>query len=336
MGLEADRAVRLLDPVWQTLPDPFQIQVAGLFHAIADPRGVARLRPELKTPVTDFNMAGLAVQALGKGDASVLIDEILTLTNEEQAELNLGIIDAIADVPGEAVTQTLLILADESQVTDLRKAALAALAARGQTQALDDLIDVVRAEPRGTRFQAAVEALVGAHYGRVAPVLLERAKLAGASQEQFFVRMIARVGTLESFEALREIFLLPEYRYEGGQQSNVVFLGVQLANIPVARLAMLDLLDSLPRSDYRRRAALIHALANIAGAANDRSFGAPIFAALRERLFDAEEVPQIRLLSLSYLQRDILLSDAVALRAVMRASEDGMRQYLSDYLLEFC
>ena len=51
--------------------------------------------------------------------------------------------------------------------------------------------------------------------------------------------------------------------------------------------------------------------------------------------FDAGELPQIRILALDYLRKDIRLADAMALRKQLRKEPEGMQQYFSDYLYEF-
>ena len=335
MLMERERAVELLDPIWRSFPVQMQVRAAGMFVAAGDGRGVARLRPMLELPIEDVGIVALAVQAAGKGDPTLLADELLTLTNEDYEALNLLIIDTISGVPGGPVSDTLVTLTLEHKPLQVQQAALRALLKRGETAELDALVEIVRSEPRGAPFQRAVANLVGAKYAKAVPVLLERLKKAGESQESYFIRMIAQIRAPESFEALTEIFMRPEYRYEKENYSNVTFLGVQLANVDVAWSAMIELMESLPQSDYRRRGTLIHTLANIAGAFPGEERTAEIYDALRRRLFDAEELPQIRILSLNYLRKDIRLSDAMRLRSRMRRDEEGLRMYFSDYLREF-
>jgi hypothetical protein len=129
----------------------------------------------------------------------------------------------------------------------------------------------------------------------------------------------------------------PEYVFPWRERhSNVTFLGVQFANLNRSSDAMVEFLGTLKREDYRRRAALIHALANLAGARRDEPHIADkIYAALRERVFDTAELPQIRILSLDYMRKDIGLADAMKLKAMLPKEHTGIRQYFSDYLFEF-
>ena len=335
MKFEPERAVEFLEPIWTSFPVQMQIRAAGKFVAMGDGRGVARLRPVLEFPFEDVGIVGLAVVSAGMGDSEPLLDQLLSLTNEDYEALNLLIIDAISGVPGRSVTDTLVTLTLEHKPLQVQQAALRALLGRGETAELDDLVEVVRTEPRGAVFQRAVANLVAAKYGKVVPVLLERSKKAGESLETYFIRMIARVGVPESFRALTEIFMRPEYRYEDQNYSNVTFLGVQMANIKSASDEMIELMESLPESEYRRRAVLIQTLANIAGAFPGEERSAEIYDAFRRRMLDVEELPQIRILSLEYLRKDIRLSDAMRLRSRMRREEGGLRMYFSDYLQEF-
>ena len=95
------------------------------------------------------------------------------------------------------------------------------------------------------------------------------------------------------------------------------------------------MLDSLPRKEYRRRAALLTALANIAGARSDEAWTKDVYAALRGILLDPKDVPQLRLLALDYLRKDLRIDDAMKLKRTLRKESRAMRRYLSDYLFEY-
>jgi hypothetical protein len=191
--------------------------------------------------------------------------------------------------------------------------------------------------PMNDRFRALVVDLVGAQYVPAVPVLLERSEQASREEEAYFIRRIAAINKQESLAALKAIMLRPEYRYDSwrGRHTNVTFLGIQLSNLSGAGDGILEFLRALPRTDYRRRATLIHALANMAGAHSGEPLAQSIYAALREVVFDAEDEPQVRILALDYLRKDIRLADAMQLKSRLGQEKPGLRKYFSDYLTEF-
>ncbi len=337
MKLPAQRSAKLFDPIWLSMAKDLQLHVAGVMHAAGDERGTLRLRHALKLPVEIVKRKIVAVQGANRGEAAPLVDELLALTNADYEQLNELIVETIHDVPGQRVTDTLLTLTDPSKPYQVRQRALRALHRRGYTSELDLLVETIRKEPEGTKFRNAIADLVGAQYGKAVPGLLERLKKGAQKAEIYYIRMIARINQKESFPALCEVFMRPEYVFPWRERhSNVTFLGVQFANLNRSSDAMVKFLGTLKREDYRRRAALIHALANLAGARRDEPHVADkIYAALRERVFDTAELPQIRILSLDYMRKDIGIADAMKLKAMLPKEHTGIRQYFSDYLFEF-
>ncbi len=335
--LDPKRAARLFDPMWLDMVEDLRLHVAGIMHAAGDERGTVRLRHALELPIKIPKRKMVAVQGAAKGDASPMLNELLALTNEDIEDLNLRILHAVRKIPGQLVDDTILTMTDESKPYEIRQYALLTLAERGKTAELDALVDTIRREPEGNKYRNAIADLVGARYGKAVPVLLDRMKKGARTGEIFYLKMIARINRKESFAALREVFLRPEYVYPWRTRySNVTFLGVQFANLSSCAPEMLQLLKELPKDDYRRRAAMMHTLANLAGSrSEDSAFSDPIYAALRERVFDVGEFPQVRILALDYLRKDLRIGDAMELRARLQREKTAMRQYLSDYLFEF-
>lgn len=335
--LEPKRAAQLFLPIWLNMPVDLQLHVAGVLHAAGDERGTEQLRRALVLPIKIPKKKLVAVQGATKGDPRPMLNELLALTNEDREDLNLLILNAIREIPGQVIDDTLLTLTDESKPFQIRQYALLALAERGKTTELDALVELIKQEPEGNKYRAAIADLVGARYGKAVPVLLERMKKGSQKSEVFYLRMIARINRKESFTALREVFLRPEYTLPWRERhSNVTLLGVQFSNLSTCNSEMIQLLGELPRADVRRRAALVHALANLAGSRReDTAYSDPIYAALRARVFDVEELPQMRILALDYIRKDLRLRDAMELRARLQKEKTAMRQYLSDYLIEF-
>ncbi len=337
MKLPPKRAAGLFEPLFDKLAGDLQLYVAGLMHGLGDERGTARIRIALKPPVKILTRKMVAVRGAMMGDASLFRDELLELTNEDNEGLNLALISALRSVPGDNVTDTLITMSDQSKPFPVRQAALQALVERGVTSEFEGLLEVLKTSPKNTRFRAAVADVVAAKYGRAVPFLLQRANDSTPKERVFFVRMIAAIGTKESFEALKAMFMAPEYRYVGWRErhSNVTFMGVHFSNLSGSTSEMLGLLGELPRQEYRRRAALVHALANLAGARPTEDFTKQVYAALRKIIFDRQEVPQLRILALDYLRKDVRLQDAMKLKASLNKEAKSVRQYFSDYLIEF-
>jgi HEAT repeat protein len=337
MKLPPKRAAKLFDPIWLTMPNDLQLHIAGIMHAAGDERGTVRLRHALRLPVEIVKRKIVAVQGASRGDPTPMTDELLALTNEDYEGLTELIVTTLRKIPGQRVTDTLLTLTDSSRSYQVRQLALRFLLERGETSELDLLVETVRKEPEGAKFRNAVADLVGAQYGKGATALLERLKKGSKKTEIYYIRMIARINAKESFEALREVFMRPEYVFPWRERhSNVTFLGVQLANLNRCVDEMVECLAALPRADYRRRSALIHVLANLAGAKEeDKETGAKVYSTLRKLVFDPSEIPQVRMLALDYMRKDVRLADAMRLKAALPKEKKGIRQYFSDYLFEF-
>lgn len=335
--LEPKRAAKLFAPIWLGMVEDLKLHVAGVMHAAGDQRGTVLLKQAITPPIKIQKKKVVAIQGAEKGDPTPMLDELLQLTLEDNPLLNGMIIKAIRHLKEPRIDDILLTMTGVEKTREVRQFALLALRERGHTIELDQLVEVVKTEPEGTKYRSAIADLVGARYEKVVPVLLDRMKKATSKAEIFYIRMMARINQKASFPALKEVFMRPEYTLKWRERhSNVTIMGVQFSNLSSCPGEMLGLLAELPKSDYRRRASLVHALANLAGAQIDNAATAkPIYAALRKIVFDREDLPQMRILALDYLRKDIMLDDAVELRAKLPKEKTPMRQYLSDYLFEF-
>src|SRR6185295_20180299 len=107
-------------------------------------------------------------------------------------------------------------------------------------------------------------------------------------------------------------------------------------NLTGCHAQVIELFRALPRADHVRRAHLLHTLGNMvpfgpaavapaesrASAASTRASqpagaGASIYALYREILLDRAEAPQIRLLALLYLRKDLTLDDVPRIRSLL-------------------
>ena len=337
MKLPAARAAKLFEPFWLELAGDLRLYVAGMMHSIGDGRGTGRLKVALQPPVKILKRKLVAVRGAMLGDTSPFVDELLELTLEGNEGLDVLLVGALKDIPGDNVTDTLITMTDHSKPFLVRQAALRALAGRGVTSEFAGLMETLRTSPRNNKFRDAVADLVAAKYGPAVPVLLQRSTEGTLKEQVFYLRMIGNIGTKEAFAAFKEVFLRPEYRFKGwrDRHTNVTFLGVHFSNLKDSHDDMIALLSGLPRAEYRRKASLIHALANLAGAYPGEEFVKRVYAQLRNVIYDLKEVPRLRILALDYLRRDIGVTDAMRLKRGLPKESVPMRKYLNDFLLEF-
>ncbi|MHC4921419.1 MAG: hypothetical protein ACYTKC_17760 [Planctomycetota bacterium] len=333
------RAVKMFGPVYDDLTGNVQLSAAGMFHAVSDPRGLGTLRKAMRAK--NRGLQTVAVLAAARGKVEPLLDDILELTSQDlttskaDVALLVAILTTIQRVPGERVNDVLLMFTTTAH-HQVRQTAYQVLKRRGETMALDELLEVART---GTGIQQsnAIADLISCQHEQVVPLLVEHYKKAGPKEQIRRIRDIAMSGTKAAFEPMKAILMEPEHTLPSKSgYTNVTFLGIHFSNLHRSTAAVIGLLKSLPRQDYRRRAALVHALANVAGARSDEPWTKDVYAALRHIIFDRKEIPQMRLLALDYLRKDLRVEDAMNLKRGLRKKESrAMRSYLSDYLFEY-
>ena len=332
------RAVKLLSPGYDDLPEQLQMITAPAFHAVGDPRGLGTLRKSIRG--SNRALQAMAVDGARSGKIEPLVDDILQLTNQDLTNstddvgLLVAIINTLQKVPGDRVNDVLLMYTAATPAP-VRQAAYQALYQRGETKALEELLELARTGT-GTQRANAIADLVSCRYQKVLPVVMAFYKKAGASEQMWYIRELARYGSKPAFAPMKEIFMEPERKLPTRlDYTSVTFLGIQFSNMHESIHEIIGLLESLPRQDYRRRAALVHAVANVAGARSDEPWTKDVYAALRRIVFNRKEIPQMRLLALEYLRKDVRLEDAMNLKRALRRENRQMRSYFSDYLLEY-
>ena len=217
----------------------------------------------------------------------------------------------------------------------VRQSAYFGLKQRGETKPLAELLEVARTGSGNVKAHAIAD-LVGCQYEKVVVLLVELYGKADGTAKVRRIRDIAMSKTKAAFGALKKIFMEPEHRLPTRLgYTNVTFLGIHFSNLEGSMEAVVGLLELLPRKDYRRRAALLNALANAAGARDEAPWTRAAYEALRRVAFNRKEIPQMRLLALDYLRKDIRLEDAMNIKRGLRKESRPMQRYLSDHLLEF-
>ncbi|MBK8976826.1 MAG: hypothetical protein IPM29_12985 [Planctomycetes bacterium] len=308
-------------------PAELRATIAVLRHLTGDGGGSVLVRDILLQEAPQSRIS--AVQALRIGGARDFLDELLRLTEDPDPTVRLETVKTLAAIPGETVDLA-LDSRTEDEFIDVRRAALTALAARGFDRPLQDLAEQVR-RGTGSRVQAALEDLVAARYVGTIPAVVERLRGTTGREREGLLRAMALTTCAEAFGPLRDE-LLSDEPYAVEQHEFVAYL---MANCRGAELAVVELFDDLPRDDYRRRAWLVQTLANIAADRAEADARETIYGLFRRLLRDREEIPQMRLLALEYLRRDLTFDDVVPLRAQLTDEEPPMRAALADFLFEY-
>ncbi len=331
LKLGAERAARVLEPHWARSAGPMKLAIAGVLHRLGDARGTVHLREAMRS--SNVQARSAAVLAMGKVKDG-MVDDLLMLTTDTDPVTREVAAMALADVPGESVDGQLSILSQDDE-DGVRNAALRALGKRGVRPVLDRLIDTVRTATGYTLDRALMD-LVAARDGKAVPVIVERYRKAPAGEQRNFLSAIGRLRAPEGFPFLREVFLGEERAFHDARDlTTVKYAAMLLPNLDGAEAMALALFAELDRADYRRRAHLLTALGNIAGDRADPELRAKVFALFRSIVFDTSELPQMRLLALEWLRRDLRIDDVLRMQRELDQQSPGMKHAMNDFLFEF-
>lgn len=325
-------AARVLGSLWQEARGQLRFTIASTLHAAGDLRGTRYLREVLEQGEGEGVAAAIVAASLG--DLEYLRDDILKLSLSDNQTVRQAVALTIGDWPGDNVDNILSTLAVDPS-DKVRHTALTMLRGRGKRELLERLIERVETSS-GTKLVQALGDLSAAGDGLAAQPILARMRTAPPEEWRKYLQALGLSRTEEGFLALREVFLEPEVRIDPqADRSSVTYIAIVLANIQTAHQQMLELFGQLPREDYRRRASLMFALSGIASTTENAAASKVIYDFFRTVLHDPAEVPQVRLLALEYLRRDLTLDDMKAIKKLHQAEAGPMRQALSDFLFEF-
>jgi hypothetical protein len=258
------------------------------------------------------------------------MDELLVLSSDENAQLRSMLIQVFSEHPGERVDASLETMLVLETLPAVRHLILAVLVEHGRRGHLEELIKTVESGT-GSKLSMAMNDLVAARDGAAVPSIDERMQKVPVDERRKYLQAIGHIGRPESLVPLRRIFLADEEFFPDSQR----YAGLLIMNVRGAEDEVSELWESLPRDDYRRRAQLLGVLSSIAADREDPKFNATTFTRLRRILSDREEIPQMRLLALNLLQRDIRIDDAMTIKRLLEDEEPPMRRALNNYLFEF-
>lgn len=329
--LAPELAARILAPFWEDARGALRHNIAIVLNNAGDLRGT-RYLGDLMLDENADNRA-MALRGIG-GNIDKLQDRILAASLDPDPGVRQAMISAVVHTPGDNIDEVLVSLtADPDPAT--RMVAHSALRQRGTRTPVEPLLEDVKVAS-GTRLAFALADVAAAGHPAGIAAIRDRMLSAPPTERRKFIQALGRSRTPEGFAALREVFLEDEYPIDDrGKQTNVTYVAVLLPNLAESQEAMMELYRALPREDYRRRASVLHALGNVVALSNDEDFRRKVYDEYRALAQNRAELPQMRMLVLQYLQRDLRLEDLTWLKRLQEAEEGPMRKLIVAYLHEF-
>jgi len=325
-------AARVLGSLWNDARGGLRLKVAGVLHRSGDLRGTRFLREILQNG--EGESKAQAVLAAAGGDLEYLRDDVLRLSMDANSKVRHAVALTVGGLPGENIDNLLANLAVDP-ADDVRHTALTMLRGREQRDLLDRLVQRVRTAS-GSKLIQALGDLSAAGDDAAVDEILARMKASPKDEWRKFVQALGLSRTQAAFGALQELFLLPEEPIDiAAKRTNVMYTAVVMANLESAGGDVLKLFTSLPRDDYRRRGCLLYTLSDMAAVTKDQAFAERVYAAFRDIVHDRQDLPQMRLLALTYLRRDLDLDDMRAVQKLQQEEESPMKKAFTDFLYEF-
>ncbi len=321
-------AVRVFEPLWENPPPNMRPHIAGLRYANGDGVGEQILREYLVDGTVDEKLVSL--NALAGHDISPFMDQLLALSNNENTELRSMLVQIFSEHPGDRIDATLETMLVLESVPAVRHMILGVLVEHGRRGHLEELIRTVESES-GSKLSMAMNDLVAARDGAAVPSIDLRMQKVPVAERRKYLQAIGHIGRPESLVPLSRIFLAEEEFFPDSQR----YAGLLIMNVRGAEGEVAAIWEALPEADYRRRGQLLGVLSSIAADREDPDFRASTFGRLRRILSDRDEIPQMRLLALNLLQRDIRIDDAMTIKRLLPDEEPAMRRALNNYLYEF-
>lgn len=336
------KAAEVLRPLWDLANGELKAVIAGVLHGAGDGAGTAWLHAALQSE--DLVLVVRALDHLKGRELGMLRDRVFELSTHARPEIRLGVAKVLAAVEGEDVVRVFEVCAGAEELIETKSIALRELARRGRTEPIDALLDSLETAT-GTRQQLVLRMLGQTGYARCVDVFRERFLKAPPEEGRGFLVGIALSRAPNAGRALFDLFLQeprPVSKPDGG--GNVLdtrnYVPILLPNLRGNEAQLLTFWPEIPKDDYVRRASYLHALTGIAVEREDPALAAPVAALLRTVLFDAKELPQLRLQALNALTRSWLdLDDVRKLTRLQDGSNQeetaSMRALVKDFLFEY-
>jgi len=308
----------------------YALAAAGILHRHGDRRGTARLREFMRADNPKLKAQAVTAAA---SDLQPLLDDVLKLSIYEDAEVRLAVVQTLATASGDNIDETLTLLGADV-APEVRRVALRALAARGKRYHLDELIERVRTSS-GSNLSAAMQDVSASGDPAALAAIQARMQEAPIGEKRAFMQNLAYSRAPAVFPYLVEIFLGDEKVLSASGQTTVSNAALLMANIEGALPMILDVWQRIPKADYRRRAHLLQAAANVAGFNDDPAVRKPATDLFASVWADRDEIPQLRLFALHHHRRYLTLEHMAKIKDGLTAESEPMRWALNDFLFEF-
>lgn len=337
LGLPVPLAAAVLRERWTGANGEWRPVLAGLLHAAGDSIGTAWLHEALSG--TDMSLLGPAIRASARGPVGDLRDDLLRLSSHPRAEVRFELAKVLAASPDADATAVFEFLAGPEEPVETRALALRELTRRGRPETVAAMLTEVPAAT-GVRLQILLHLLAQSGDPRAVPLFTARFAAAPEGEGRGFLQALAVMRCEEATAALWQVFTGPERLVErtatGERMTTITYLPTLMLNIRGAEQTLVTRYRALPRADYRRRAVLLPILSGLANDRNVPELSSVCLGALREVLFDREELPQLRVLALNLLvPRSVTLDDARRLDQARQREERPLRTLFTEWLNEY-
>ncbi len=335
MALPLDLAYKVLKPLWRNPTPQLRAQLAGILHRHGDGAGTVALKVMLEEGGPQTKVA--AIRALGPEQKSrlVFIERLLILTMDPAEDVRTEVVRALRDIPDERIDRQLEVMTVDAE-GGLRNELLSALRERGVRGELDRIIaDLPTAS--GTRLYTALSQLVAAHDGQAVAAMEARMRKEPKQDWKDFMRAIGHTTSKEAFATMSRIFCEDQFQFGSVEDplSSWSYASLHMVNSRGAESDAIALYKGLATDDYVRRSYAIYMLASVAADRADPAVSKPVYDLLRALIIDKTEIPQLRLLALEYLRRDLRIEDARKIKRILGKEKAPMRAAFTDFLFEF-
>lgn len=335
--LPATQAAAALRERWPSASGSWQALLAGVLHAAGDATGTVWLREALQGH--DLARLGAAIRVATTGPLGELRDDLLRLSSHPRAEVRFELAKALVRCEEADATAVYELLAGPEEPVDTRGLALRELTRRGRPETVAAMLAEVPSAT-GVRLQILLHLLAQSGDPRAVPLFVERYAAAPEGEGRVFLQSLAALRCEAATAALWAVFTGPERLIErtssGEQLTTITYLPTLMLNIRGAEADLLAGYRALPRTDHRRRAAMLPILAGLANDRESPSLRAECVQLLREVLFDREELPQLRIEALNLMvPRLVTIDDARAIDQLRVKEGRAMRTLFTEWLNEY-
>jgi hypothetical protein len=336
LQLPAAQAAVVLRGRWTEAVGEFKAIIAGVLHAAGDGVGTTWLHDALRGE--ELGTLQLAIRHGTHGDPGPLRSDLLRTSTHERPEIRYELARALVRVDGDDVADVYETLAHPDEAWETRAIALRELTRRGRDRSVGALLEEL-ATATGTRLQLLLTQVAASGDARCVPDLVARFRKAPAGEGRPFLQALAQNGTAAATAALLELFLGPELLVARGASGTFTtwnYVPTLLLNVRGAEAQVVDAYERIARADWRHRALLLPTIAGLAVDRRDDGLMARCAALLRGVLFDGDELPQLRVLALNLMTKQMLtVEDALRLKAAQQGESAGVAALFADFLHDY-